>query len=155
MNNNIQEELALRAQIERTAGQWNAQLAAMRSTLERRNQQNQSQADMRAYITRRTQEVQNEVAPELIDYIGGSTVDEVEQSIAVAKQKTTSILDGIRHANQQQFSPPPPPPTQPDPTEEIVTFEDLVQMTPQSPAYQKLRARMGMDKDGRGHGLYG
>ena len=45
---------------------------------------------------------QDEIAPELIDYIGGNTKEEIDASIQRAMEKTSAILAGIQNAQVQQ-----------------------------------------------------
>lgn len=146
--NSIDQELSLRAQVERTTANWNAQLNQIKSALAR--SEPVQRADMTAYIQRRIAEEVNEIAPELRDYVGGSTPDEVEQSITTAKAKTQSILSAIRQTNP----PAPANPQSQGQTPQQYTAEEIAAMSPQSPEFMAARQVFGLDKAGRGHGLY-
>ena len=107
MNSDYQTRRA----VEEASSQWFAQLNRMREHMAR--SEPVQHADMTAYIQRRTAEERDNIAPELVDYISGSTVDEVEQSITTAKAKTQSILEGLQMAQQQLQVPPAQPIPQP------------------------------------------
>jgi hypothetical protein len=99
------EEAAARHDIEIASASWHRQLQQLRDELDRRDQRHDDHVDLHAYLVRRIAEEADTIAPELIDYIGGSTADEVEQSITMAKQKTANILEGVRQAQARPSMP--------------------------------------------------
>lgn len=126
-------------------------------------QKERERGELMAYIQRRVAEERDEIAPELIDYIGGESSEMVEASIATAKAKTASILEGVRQA-QTQFRQEMPGvstgagnigPVDSAGGQRQYTADEIAAMSPASPEYQKLRSAYGMDRAGRGHGLYG
>jgi hypothetical protein len=61
------------------------------------------------YRARRMAEESNEIAPQLLDYISGSSEEEIEHSIQTAKAKTAQILEEVAQAQlgqRRQTSPP-------------------------------------------------
>lgn len=148
MTSDIHEELRLRAQIERTTAEWNRTLQQMKSALARHDEPIQ-RPDMSPYIQRRISEERDTIAPELIDYIGGNSIEEVEKSIAIAREKTASILRAA--VLQTPANSPAQPPQQ---QQQEYTAEQIAAMSPQSPQYGALRQAFGMDKAGRGRGLF-
>jgi chromosome segregation ATPase len=59
------------------------------------------------HVQRRIGEEQDSIAPELLDYITGNSVEEIEASIEKAKIKTAAILEGLRQATQARRSAMP------------------------------------------------
>lgn len=156
MNQN--EDYRMRREVEIAAAGWNAQLRQMRSALARHDELagHDEHVDLRAYLSRRISEERESIAPELLDYIGGSTIDEVERSISTAKAKTQSILDGIRQAQPSANSPNiqgQPPQIKQQQTAPI-TAEQLAAMSPASPEYIALRQALGLDTAGHGRGIF-
>ncbi len=62
---------------------------------------------LQAYVQRRINEEQDNIAPELIDFIDGDTQEAVEVSIERVKVKTQQIADGVRNAGVRQRSQMP------------------------------------------------
>ena len=57
-------------------------------------------ASLQAYTQSRLAEEQENIAPQLVDFINGRTKEEIEQSIAVAKAKSAEIAEQVRTAMQ-------------------------------------------------------
>lgn len=57
---------------------------------------------LQAYIQRRVNEEQDNIAPELLDYVGGETPEQVEASIAKVKASTASIVENMKAAGVRQ-----------------------------------------------------
>ena len=92
--------------------------------------------------TFRVQRVQEEIgngsmAPQFADFVRGGTNDAIEQSIALAKQKTAEIVQEVQGQQLQSLRSTAPPPTgQPpidlqsgEPTERTLTADDLRNMS--------------------------
>ena len=61
------------------------------------------------YRARRMAEESDQIAPQLMDYISGTTEEEIEHSIQTAKAKTAQILEEVSQAQlgqRRQMSPP-------------------------------------------------
>ena len=59
-------------------------------------------SSLQTYLIRRVLESQDEIAPELFDYVGGQDEAEIDASIANAKHATAGFL---ARAQQQAFRP--------------------------------------------------
>lgn len=55
-----------------------------------------------SYKNRRIQEDQDELMPELLDFITGNTEEEIESSISTIKDRTAAIVAGIQQSLPQQ-----------------------------------------------------
>lgn len=115
---------------------------------------------LQAYIQRRVVEEQNNIAPELIDFINGDSPEAVEQSIEVLKAKTAQIMEGIRSAQTQARTQMPgvapvagtngiTPLDQPG--DRTVSAEDIRGMSMKE--FAALRNKIGMPS-GSGRGLF-
>lgn len=63
--------------------------------------------ELQAYKANQLQAAREEIAPELLDLVGGNTPEEVDASIIMMKAKTNAILDSIQAA-QSAYTPPRP-----------------------------------------------
>lgn len=151
------QDEALRRELDRRTRDWDVKLRQMRSELDRKDsmiRQERERADMASYIQRRRAEERDEIAPELMSFITGSTPEEVEASITRAKAKTASILEGIQQAQAAPAPasfPVPQPQAQP---QQAPTLEQLQAVEPGSPEHLALRRAYGMDRS-RGRGIFG
>lgn len=98
--NKDEEELSAKDLLARREQEWQQKLAEQ----ERKVQQQFAQLELereatrlQGYIQRRVIEEQNarSLAPQFTDYITGSTVEEVEASIELAKAKTAQIMEEV------------------------------------------------------------
>jgi hypothetical protein len=103
------------------------------------------------YAQRRVREEQENIAPELLDFIGGNTQDEIEASIEMVKVKTSQIVENMKQAGirQRQGMPGVAPSagtngiTQLDqPTDRQYSADDIKGMS--FGEYAELRKRIGM-----------
>jgi hypothetical protein len=62
---------------------------------------------LQGHTQRRVAEERDNIAPELLDFIGGDTVEEVEASIQVVKDKSAQILASITAARTAQRTQQP------------------------------------------------
>lgn len=118
--------------------------------------------DLAMYTQQAVAAAADEIAPELVRFISGSTKEEVDAQIAQAKEATQSILAGIQQAQVAQraampgvsptgFAPTGPLDTQ-DTTREL-SAADIQNMS--MAEYQKMRAQLGTAGAGMGKGLFG
>ncbi len=165
------QDAELRMLLQHRTREWDAKLAAMRAEIDRKDTmiaQAERQVEVDEYARRRKAEERDEIAPELIDYVRGDSIEAIEQSITRAKAKTASILEGVRQATESiapaGFPQVPQPQAQPQPQQTLTaeqrqamtpyTLQQLQAMEPGSPEHRAARAAFGIDRS-RGHGLYG
>jgi hypothetical protein len=115
---------------------------------------------LQAYIQRRVNEEQDNIVPELIDFIGGDNEAAVEASIEIVKAKSAQIVDNVKQANTRQRSTMPgvapaagvnaqgPLDT---PGDRQLTAQDIQGMSMSE--FAQLRQRIGMP-NGSGRGLF-
>lgn len=101
------------------------------------------------YRAQRLAEVQDQIEPNLLDYIRGNSVEEIENSIALAVEKTNRIVEAAAGFAQQQRMAqrgpsvsglPPVGPMDNNPTYETLTAADIAAMDPET--YSKNRDRL-------------
>jgi hypothetical protein len=125
-------------------------------------QKEQEFNNLQTYIQRRVSEESDNVAPELLDFVGGNSPEEVEASIATVKAKTQAILESVQQAAIQQrasmrgVSPTGYSTTGPmdtDPGTKSYSLSDLRDM-PMS-EYAKIRGQLGVGQAAQNQrGLY-
>lgn len=126
-------------------------------------QQDLKVMQLQNHIQRRLAEESENIAPELIDYITGSDIDEIEASIEKAKAKTAAIVQGIQQARVAQRAAMPgvapaagtngvgPMDT---PGDRQYTAEDIQKMGPAE--YKAFREKIGLNRLQAGStGLFG
>ena len=105
-----EEEMSVRDLLKQRETEWENRLSQMeqeraleRATLEKENQF----VALQAYIQRRVREESEAqtIVPELLDLINGSNQEEVEQSIARLREKTTAIVTQMQNAVGAQPAP--------------------------------------------------
>lgn len=120
------------------------------------------------YKAQRVAQVQEDILPELLEDISGTTEEEIEASISRLSQKTQAILANMQAiAGQQHQSPVPPvgpgPQVTAPPISQMDTQTNYQTMTPQQlrdmdmNTYAKERARLlqGVSNHARERGIYG
>ena len=81
---NSHEDYMLWLEVERRTREWGAKFQAMTAELHAKDEQIElarNRADMTAYARRRIAEEADGIAPELVGYISGDSVEQVEASI--------------------------------------------------------------------------
>jgi dsDNA-specific endonuclease/ATPase MutS2 len=114
-------ELSAAQLIEKRSAEWQARIDAIeRQRLEDKaifDREREFQ-ELRLYTTQAVDAVRDQIEPRLLDYISGTTREEVDASIQLAIQKTEAIGADIRdlqtssRAGQLGVRPGPPPVTQ-------------------------------------------
>jgi hypothetical protein len=98
-------ELSAKELIERRNAEFEARMAQIEQDNQQRVALMEKELDftrLQAYTQRRVNEEQDEIAPELLDFVGGNTEAEVEASIERVKAKTAQIVENMKAAGVRQ-----------------------------------------------------
>ncbi len=109
-----------------------------------------------SYLQRRVQEEQETIIPELLDLVAGNTVEEIETSISVLRERSSAILESIQQASMQQrgnlrgalVTAPAVGPMETQSEQQTLTAEDIRNMSMEQ--YQKMRDRLLNARSSRG-----
>lgn len=112
--------------------------------------------ELTSYRQRRLGEEQDSIVPELIDLVSGNTEEEIENSIAVLRERSSAILESIQQATQQQqgrlrgvsVTAPPVGPTETQTEYQTLNADDIRNMTMDQ--YAKMRERLLNARPNRG-----
>ena len=112
--------------------------------------------ELNSYTGRRMAEEQENIIPELIDLVSGNTEEEIENSIAVLRERSSAIIESIQQATQQQqgrlrgVSPTAPPigPMETQTEYQTLTADDIRNMPMDQ--YVKMRDRLLQSRPNRG-----
>ena len=105
-------ELSAKELLEKRQAEWDEQLKAAKAEQEARIEELRKQQEMQQAMFAKEQELaqlalyvrdrvaaeQDNIAPELIDLIGGNTKEEVDASVEDMKARTARIVEGMRQA---------------------------------------------------------
>lgn len=158
-----ENELSFKALLEKKEQELQSQIEAERAErarafelleMERKFQ------DLQNYRFQRLEQERDNIIPELIDLIEGTTVDEIEQSITVLKEKSARILNSAQEAMQasrQQMTGtrvtmPASGPLDNDPAQRPFTPDSVRDMS--MAEYMKNRDRLIGTANSRGQGLF-
>lgn len=162
-----EEEMDLRALLVTKEQEWTARMDSMQRDREQERallQKDRELAQLQTHIQMRINQERENIAPELIDLVTGNTPEEVESSIALMREKTNSILQGVNSAQTEITSQQrgvsatgyggADGPLDQHLGSKTYTPEDLASM-PMS-EYAKLRGSLlGSKATGNGSGLFG
>jgi hypothetical protein len=98
-----EEELEVRDLLKVKETEWQEQLERERNERERAFallEREKAFAETQNYRNQRVQEEQANIIPELVDLITGNSPEEIEQSIAGLKERSSRILDNVQQATQ-------------------------------------------------------
>ena len=160
-----EEELSVKDLLAKKEQEFQAQLDAER--LEREKafallDMERKFQEVQNYRQSRLEQERDNIVPELIDLIQGNSQDEIEQSIAVLKEKSASISSSVQQAmqaaRQQQVgarvTAPASGPLDNDSDQQIATPDSIRDMSLAD--YAKQRAKLlGSAASNRGQGLFG
>lgn len=148
------KEEELQAQIEQERAEREKALAL----LERERQYQ----ELMTYRQNRLEQERENIIPELIDLIQGNTQEEIEQSIANLREKSSRIFESVATASQQtrkemagaRVTAPASGPLDTDTDSYIATPDDVRNMSMAD--YAKQRSKLlGSSDNTRGQGLFG
>jgi len=118
--------------------------------------------DLMSYRAQRIEQERDTIVPQLIDLVSGNTQDEIEQSIAMLKEKSSSILASAQAAMQSakqqmvgaRVTAPASGPLDNDSEQSSYSPDSLRDMSMAD--YAKQRAKLlGSAASNRGQGLFG
>jgi ElaB/YqjD/DUF883 family membrane-anchored ribosome-binding protein len=119
-------------------------------------------AELTEYRTRRLEEERDNIMPELVDLISGSTPDEIEQSITGLRDRSSRILESAQSAMQNarkemtgsRVTAPPSGPMDTNMEQNSFTAEQIAAMSVTE--YAKYRGKLlGKSASDRGKGIFG
>ena len=118
--------------------------------------------ELQNYRSQRIESERDNIIPELVDLVDGSSQDEIEKSIASLKDRSMRILESAQQAMTSarrdmagtRITTPASGPLDTDSDQRTFSAEDISQMSMSD--YQKYRERLlGGTASGRGRGLFG
>lgn len=160
-----EEELSAKELLIKKEQEFLAQLEAERLERERAFallQKEQELNQLTNYRQTRTEQERDNIVPELIDLISGNTQDEIEDSIALLREKSQSILQSAQAAMQSakqqmagtRITAPASGPLDNDSEQNSYTPDSIRDMSLAD--YAKQRAKLlGTAASNRGQGLFG
>ena len=139
--------------------EWQARLSEIESQRQAQEALLDKERQMQAlnhYRESRLQAEQEAIIPELIDLVAGNTEDEIEQSIAVLRERSSAIIESIQQATQQsqgrlRGAPVTAPPVGPMETQteyQQLSADDIRNMSMDQ--YAKMRDRLLNARSPRG-----
>ena len=139
--------------------EWQARLETIEAQRQAQEALLDKERQMQAlthYRSTRLQAEQESIIPELIDLVSGNSEDEIEQSIAVLRERSSAIIESIQQATQQQQgrlrgAPVTAPPVGPMETQteyQQLSADDIRNMSMDQ--YSKMRDRLLNARSPRG-----
>lgn len=159
-----EQDMDVRELLQQKEQEWNEKLEAERLERERAMallDQERHFQELQAYRTQRIESERDNIMPELIDLVDGSTPEEIESSIQSLKDRTSRILDSAQQAMTSarrdmvgtRTTSPAAGPLDTN-SERQFSPEDIANMSLSE--YQKYRDRLlGSSASSRGRGLFG
>jgi hypothetical protein len=160
-----ESELSFKDLLKKKEQEFQSQLESERLERERAFALLDQERKFQELMTYRQQRVEQErenIVPELIDLIDGNTADEVEQSIAMLKEKSVRILSSAQQAMQSarqqmagtRITNPAAGPLDNDSEQKTYSPDSIREMSLAD--YAKQRAKLlGTAASNRGQGLFG
>jgi hypothetical protein len=160
-----EEELSFKDLLKKKEQEFQSQLEAERLERERAfallDQERKFQ-EITNYRSSRVEQERDNIVPELIDLVDGNTADEIEQSIAMLKEKSARILSSAQQAMQSarqqmagtRITNPAAGPLDNDSEQKTYSPDSIREMSLAD--YAKQRAKLlGNAASNRGQGLFG
>jgi len=160
-----EEELSFKDLLKKKEQEFQSQLEAERLERERAfallDQERKFQ-EITNYRSSRVEQERDNIVPELIDLVDGNTADEIEQSIAMLKEKSARILSSAQQAMQSarqqmagtRITNPAAGPLDNDSDQKTYSPDSIREMSLAD--YAKQRAKLlGTAASNRGQGLFG
>jgi hypothetical protein len=160
-----EEELSFKDLLKKKEQEFQSQLEAERLERERAfallDQERKFQ-EITNYRSSRVEQERDNIVPELIDLVDGNSADEIEQSIAMLKEKSARILSSAQQAMQSarqqmagtRITNPAAGPLDNDSEQKTYSPDSIREMSLAD--YAKQRAKLlGNAASNRGQGLFG
>ncbi len=141
-------------QVEEEWGQKFSELEKQRQAQDALLEKERYLQQIETYKARRTQQENESIIPELIDLVAGNTEEEIENSIAVLRERSSAIIESIQRTSQPtrpKGAPITAPPTGPLENEQeyqTLSAEDIRNMPMDQ--YVKMRDRLLQARPQRG-----
>ena len=160
-----ESELSFKDLLKKKEQEFQSQLEAERLERERAFallEQERKFQEVMNYRQQRVEQERDNIVPELIDLIDGNSADEVEQSIAMLKEKSARILSSAQQAMQSarqqmagtRITNPAAGPLDNDSEQKTYSPDSIREMSLAD--YAKQRAKLlGTAASNRGQGLFG
>ena len=118
-------------------------------------------SELQSYRTAAIEQARGTINPEMLDFVGGNTQEEIDQSVAVLQAKTAAIMESVAAEFQaaRQALPGvrvtnPAGPLDNQSEQQQFTPESIKAMTPQQYAQNRNRINPGAVAASRGQGLF-
>ena len=160
-----ESEMDVRQLLESKEQEWAQKLEVERGERERAFtllERERQYAELSEYRTRRLEDERDNIMPELVDLISGSTPDEIEQSITGLRERSSRILESAQSAMQNarkemtgsRVTAPPSGPMDTNMEQNSFTAEQIAAMSVTE--YAKYRGKLlGKSASDRGKGIFG
>ena len=158
-------EMSAKELIEQERNNWSSQFSELQTQMTQQQALMQKELELNrleAYRSRRVAEERDEIEDELLDFVAGNSVEEIEQSIAVLKEKSARIFNNAKtHFTQARASVPgvgatgftPQGGPLDNPADQQLTADDINAMDMDQ--YRELRRKMGIGANNSNKGLFG
>ena len=160
-----ESEMDVRQLLESKEQEWAQKLEAERLERERAFtllERERQYVELNEYRTRRLEDERDNIMPELVDLISGSTPEEIEQSITGLRERSSRILESAQSAMQNarkemtgsRVTAPPSGPMDTNMEQNSFTAEQIAAMSVTE--YAKYRGKLlGKSASDRGKGIFG
>lgn len=171
-----EENLSAKELLARKEQEWKEQFTSLNQTWEQRIQQMQQEqaqkeallekerefATLQAYTQRRLAEEADNIAPQLVDFVNGRNVEEIEASIATIKAKSAEIGAMVQSVVGQAQPQPrgtavtgfgPVGPTEFQAGTESYSIDDIKNMDMNQ--FAQLRSKLGLGGSANNRGMFG
>lgn len=160
-----ESEMDVRSLLEQKEAEWQQRLEAERAERERAFallEHERAYQELEAYRAQRLQQESDSIIPELADLVSGNTAEEIDNSIAGLKERSTRILESAQAAMQAtrrdmtgtRITAPGNGPLETNSAQQTLTAEDISAMPFNE--YVKHRSKLlGASASGGGRGLFG
>jgi hypothetical protein len=157
-----ESEMDVRQLLEQKENEWKSQLEEIRQEGARKDallERERQYSELTAYRNQRIKEEESNIMPELLDMVSGNSADEIEQSIAGLKERSSKILESAQQAIQAQrrdmkgTSTTLPPTMENNSGQQSFTADQIAAMSVTE--YAKYRDNLLPNANARNKGIFG